>query len=140
MAVSKVSATRPIPTANTNLAGFDFGAMYPSGSNTLLVLVPVLVPAGIEEMCELLHTSNRLYFDGNNKGPLSIVAAPTGGTSPDLRTPVTALDSKTGKKNQRAPASANFARRAPHHSRSFRSTTAATMPALSKMDLQRAAA
>jgi SRSO17 transposase len=44
------------------------------------------------------------------------------------------------KKNQRAPASANFARRAPHHSRSFRSTTAATMPALSKMDLQQAAA
>jgi hypothetical protein len=83
MAVSKVSATRPIPTANTNLAGFDFGAMYPPGSNTLLVLVPVLVPAGIGEMCELRHTSNRLYFDGNNKGPLAIVAAPTRGTSPD---------------------------------------------------------
>jgi hypothetical protein len=44
------------------------------------------------------------------------------------------------KKNQRAPASANFARRAPYHSRSFRSTTAAAMPALSTMDLQRAAA
>src|SRR5215813_13205599 len=44
------------------------------------------------------------------------------------------------KKNKRAPASANFARRAPHHSRSFRSTAAATMPALSKMDLQQAAA
>jgi len=44
------------------------------------------------------------------------------------------------KKNQRTPASANSARRAPRHSRTFRSTTAAAMPALSKMDLQRAAA
>src|SRR2546425_11904444 len=44
------------------------------------------------------------------------------------------------KKNQRAPASANFARRAPRHPRTLRSTTAAAMPALSKMDLQRAAA
>jgi SRSO17 transposase len=44
------------------------------------------------------------------------------------------------KKNQRASASANFARRAPRHSRTLRSTTAAAMPALSKMDLQRAAA
>jgi hypothetical protein len=35
---------------------------------------------------------------------------------------------------------ANFARRAPYHSRSFCSTTAAAMPALSKMDLQQAAA
>jgi hypothetical protein len=125
--------TKTIRTANTTLIGF--GAMV-----SPLVPVPLLVPALIGEMCELLHTSNRFYFDGNNKGPLSIVAAPTRGTSPDLRTPVTALDSKTGKKNQRAPASANFARRAPHHSRSFRSTTAAAMPALSKMDLQQAAA
>jgi SRSO17 transposase len=44
------------------------------------------------------------------------------------------------KKTQRAPASANFTRRAPRHPRTFRSTTAAAMPALSKMDLQRAAA
>jgi len=44
------------------------------------------------------------------------------------------------KKNQRAPASANFASRAPRHPRTLRSTTAAAMPALSKMDLQRAAA
>ena len=44
------------------------------------------------------------------------------------------------KKNQRAPASANFARRAPRHSQTLRSTTAAAMPALSKMDLQRTAA
>src|SRR5919198_1532333 len=44
------------------------------------------------------------------------------------------------KKNQRAPASADFARRAPRHSRTFRSSIAAAMPALSKMDLQRAAA
>jgi SRSO17 transposase len=44
------------------------------------------------------------------------------------------------KKNQWAPASANFARRAPRHHRTLRSTTATTMPALSKMDLQRAAA
>jgi SRSO17 transposase len=44
------------------------------------------------------------------------------------------------KKNQRATASADLARRAPRHPRNVRSTTAATMPALSKMDLQRAAA
>src|SRR6516164_6059676 len=44
------------------------------------------------------------------------------------------------KKNQRAAASANFARRTPRHPRILRSTTAAAMPALSKMDLQRAAA
>jgi SRSO17 transposase len=44
------------------------------------------------------------------------------------------------KKNQRATAPADFASRAPRHPRSHRSTTAATMPALSKMDLQRAAA
>src|SRR5262249_150410 len=34
------------------------------------------------------------------------------------------------KKTQRPPASANFARRASRHSRTFRSTTAAAMPAL----------
>ena len=44
------------------------------------------------------------------------------------------------KKNQRPPASANLARRAPRHPRTLRSTTATAMPALSKMDLQRAAA
>jgi hypothetical protein len=44
------------------------------------------------------------------------------------------------KKNQRAAASTNFARRTPRHPRTLRSTTAAAMPALSKMDLQRAAA
>src|SRR5881392_3308816 len=44
------------------------------------------------------------------------------------------------KKNQRSPASANFARRAPRHPRTLRSITAAAMPALSKMDLQRSAA
>jgi SRSO17 transposase len=44
------------------------------------------------------------------------------------------------KKNRRAAASTDPARRAPRHSRTFRSTTAAAMPALSKMDLQRAAA
>src|SRR5213083_1183780 len=44
------------------------------------------------------------------------------------------------KKNQRAAASANFARRTPRHPRTLRSTNAAAMPALSKMDLQRAAA
>src|SRR5262245_47732816 len=44
------------------------------------------------------------------------------------------------KKNQWAAASANFARRTPRHPRTLRSTTAAAMPALSKMDLQRAAA
>ena len=44
------------------------------------------------------------------------------------------------KKNQWAAASTNFARRTPRHPRTLRSTTAAAMPALSKMDLQRAAA
>jgi len=44
------------------------------------------------------------------------------------------------KKNQRAAASTNFVRRTPRHPRTLRSTTAAAMPALSKMDLQRAAA
>jgi SRSO17 transposase len=44
------------------------------------------------------------------------------------------------KKNQRATAAANFASRAPRHPRTHRSTTAAAMPALPKMDLQRVAA
>jgi SRSO17 transposase len=44
------------------------------------------------------------------------------------------------KKNHRAAASTNLARRAPRHPRALRSTTAATMPALPKMDLQRTAA
>src|SRR5262249_27816924 len=44
------------------------------------------------------------------------------------------------KKNQWAAASANFARCTPCHPRALRSTTAAAMPALSKMDLQRPAA
>ena len=44
------------------------------------------------------------------------------------------------KKNQRAPASTNLAGRAPRHPRTHRSATIATMPALPKMDLQRAAA
>jgi SRSO17 transposase len=43
------------------------------------------------------------------------------------------------KKNQRATASTNLARRAPRHPRVLRSTTAATMPALPKMDLQQTA-
>ena len=47
---------------------------------------------------------------------------------------------KREKKNQRAASSANFASRAPRHHRTLRSTTATTMPALSKTDLQRAAA
>ncbi len=44
------------------------------------------------------------------------------------------------KKIPWAAASANVASRAPRHPRTLRSTTAAAMPALSKMDLQRAAA
>ena len=44
------------------------------------------------------------------------------------------------KKNHRAPAATNYARRASRHPRTLRSTTAAAMSALSKMDLQRAAA
>jgi SRSO17 transposase len=44
------------------------------------------------------------------------------------------------KKNQRTAASADFASRAPRHPRARRSTTAAAVPALPKMDLQRAAA
>jgi hypothetical protein len=51
--------------------------------------------------------------------------------------------SKTARrktKNQWAAASANVARRTPCHHRTLRSTTATAMPALSKIDLQRAAA
>jgi len=44
------------------------------------------------------------------------------------------------KKNQRPTASANLARRAPRHTRTLRSITAAALPALSKMDLQPTAA
>jgi len=44
------------------------------------------------------------------------------------------------KKNRRTPASANFARRTSRHPRALRSSTTSAMPALSKMDLQRAAA
>jgi hypothetical protein len=44
------------------------------------------------------------------------------------------------KKNQRAAASTDLASRAPGHPRTHRSATAATMPALPKMDLQQAAA
>jgi hypothetical protein len=44
------------------------------------------------------------------------------------------------KKNQRATAPADFASRAPRHPRTHRWTAAAAMPALPKMDLQRAAA
>jgi SRSO17 transposase len=47
---------------------------------------------------------------------------------------------KRKKKNQRAAASTDLASRAPSHPRTHRSTTTATMPALPKMDLQRAAA
>src|SRR6266550_3609961 len=43
------------------------------------------------------------------------------------------------KKNQRAAASTDLASRAPGHPRTHRSATIATMPALQKMDLQRAA-
>jgi SRSO17 transposase len=43
------------------------------------------------------------------------------------------------KKNQRATAAADFTRRAPRHSRTHRSTTAAAMSALPKMDSQPAA-
>jgi SRSO17 transposase len=44
------------------------------------------------------------------------------------------------KKRIDGPSSANFARRAPRHPRALRSNITAAMPALSKTDLQRAAA
>src|ERR1700745_2653228 len=44
------------------------------------------------------------------------------------------------KKNQRAAAATDIARRAPGHPRTHRSTTATAMPTLQKMDLQRKAA
>ena len=47
---------------------------------------------------------------------------------------------RRGKKNQWATASTKLARRATRHPRTDRSTTAAAMPALPKMDLQQAAA
>ena len=60
MAAMMVTAiARTIPT----VAGFGFGAMYPSWRLLLYpVLVPVLVPileGLIGEMCELLHTSHK---------------------------------------------------------------------------------
>jgi hypothetical protein len=72
-----------------------------------------------------------------------VVALPDGSTSVDrLRLPPASPghNSKAEKKESTAAASANFARRTPRHPRTLRSTTAAAMPALSKMDLQRAAA
>ena len=51
-----------------------------------------------------------------------------------------AAERRRKKKKPRAAASADFARRAQRHPRTLRSTTAAAMPALSKVDLQRAAA
>jgi hypothetical protein len=51
-----------------------------------------------------------------------------------------AQNSKAGKKNQRATASTDIARRTSGHRRTHRSATTATMPALQKMDLQRKAA
>jgi SRSO17 transposase len=47
---------------------------------------------------------------------------------------------KRKKKNQRATAATDLARRASRHPRNLRSSTTAAMPALSKMDLQRATA
>ena len=44
------------------------------------------------------------------------------------------------KKNQRSTTSADFASRSPRHPQTHRSTATAAMPALSKMDLRRAAA
>jgi hypothetical protein len=44
------------------------------------------------------------------------------------------------KKNRRATASTNLAGRAPSHPRTYRSATKAALPALPKMDLQRAPA
>jgi len=47
---------------------------------------------------------------------------------------------RRGKKKQRATASTDIARRTPRHPRTHRSATAAAMPTLPKMDLQRATA
>src|SRR3984893_10722823 len=49
-------------------------------------------------------------------------------------------NSEAEKKNQRPAASAHFARRAPRNRPTLRSIAAAAMPALSKMDVHRAAA
>src|SRR5215813_3516182 len=52
---------RTIPKTYTSLAGFGFGAMYPSWRPVLVpVLVPGILEALIGEMCELLHTSHWL--------------------------------------------------------------------------------
>jgi len=59
---------------------------------------------------------------------------------PQRRPASPARNSKAGKKNQRAATATDPASRASGHPRTLRSTTAAAMPALSKMDLQRAAA
>src|SRR5262245_46424889 len=41
-----------------------------SAHRPLLSTLGRIVRAESGEMCELLHTSNHRYFDGNNKGPL----------------------------------------------------------------------
>jgi SRSO17 transposase len=53
---------------------------------------------------------------------------------------IDASQQKRRKKKQHAPASVNFARRTSCHPRALRSNTTTAMRALSKMDLQRAAA
>src|SRR5262245_45996073 len=64
MAARMVNA---IPTANTNLAGF--GAICSPHCKQSRPLGRI-VRAKSAEMCDLLHTSNHRYFDGNNKGSL----------------------------------------------------------------------
>lgn len=59
----------------------------------------------------------------------------------DLRLRATAGSKQQGgKRNQRTAAATDVACRASGHSRTYRPTTAAAMPALPTMDLQRAAA
>jgi SRSO17 transposase len=95
-------------------------------------------------ICEQAHQqSERRTRSRSLRGPIMARPSPSCAHDDDrLRLPPASPPSsnRAEKKNQRAPASANFARRAPRHSRTLRSTTAAAMPALSKMDLQRAAA
>jgi SRSO17 transposase len=91
-------------------------------------------------VCEQAHQQLK---EGSFRG--TILARPTPSCAHDddrVRLPPASppRNSKAGKKNQRAAAPADSASRAPRHPRTHRSTTAAAMPALPKMDLQRAAA
>jgi hypothetical protein len=92
--------------------------------------------------CSQAHRKHRKTGRGF-KHILGISIAPKSDRSHARPTGLARVALKTArreKKNQRAAAATDIARRAPGHPRTHRSTTATAMPALQKMDLQRKAA